>query len=863
MRRMANRRGPPPVSPESERLAALRALEILDTAPEEAFNDLVRLAAWTCGTSMAAVSLVDADRQWFKARLGLGISETPRSDAFCAHTIGQRDVLEVGDATTDPRFADNPLVTGLLGLRFYAAAPLVTLEDFAIGTLCVLDTKPRTLDSDQRMALRALANQTMGQIVLRQQVMTMQRLEARFRAVVEESSDMIVFVDKDGVLRYVSPAVYPILGYQPADLVGRDIRELILSPDALATVRDALQTTAGERTPPAEIRLRRADGTMAHLEFRCSNMINDAAVQALVFHCRDISELRDAEWALERTLHDAVQVLETAHDAYIQLDTDGRVTDWNRQATVTFGWERNEAIGHMISDLIIPDRHRETHRRAFAAAATRTLETGEMIVSDLAVSALRRDGSELPVEVTVWSTQTPAGTLRFSSFVRDVTERQALEERLAHMAIHDDLTGLPNRYLLADRLSSALARAARGHVKVGVLFCDLDRFKVVNDSRGHSVGDEVLREAASRLKETVRSIDTVVRFGGDEFVVVLDGVEDEMDASRLAERIRMALAEPVVVEDLVIPTSVSVGVVVSDGSGDAEQIISDADAAMYLAKEQGRDRIEVFDRALRTRVQARLDDERAIRLALDRNEFRLSYQPIVALADRAIIGAEALVRWERPDRGLVGPGTFVPLAEETGLIVPLGEWVLVEACEQLRRWQEATGDRHLSMSVNVAARQVTAGELGAVVDRVLDCTGIDPRTLTLEVTESTLMENLDQSKRILSELTRAGVRIAIDDFGTGYSSLSYLKSLPIATLKVDRSFIVNLAGDPYDSAIVRAVATIAHALNLRVVSEGVETADQAYEALEHGSDWAQGYYFARPMAAEELLIWSVPASGST
>lgn len=838
---------------EAERLAALRRLEILDTDPEAGFDDIVNLAAYVCGTPMAAVSLVDEHRQWFKARLGLPVVETPRAEAFCTHTIAQRDVFEVADAASDPRFAHNMLVRGDLRVRFYAASPLLTSEDMAIGTLCVLDRVPRRLDADQRTALKALADQAMAQIVLRQQLVATQRLEERFRAVVEQSSDLIALVDAEGVLRYISPAVRHVLGYEPDDPGIRMAGAILNDPAARDMILAAVASEPGARMRPVEIPARRKDGTTAHLEVRASNLLADPAVRAVVFNCRDVTERHQAQADLEQARLQAVLVLETANDAYIQMDAAGLVTEWNRRAASVFGWTRDEAIGIAVADLIVPPRYRAAHNGGVVSAALRTDRAGETIFDGLEVTAMRRDGTEFPVEVTLWSTARSGGGIWFSAFVRDITERRLLEERLAHHAFHDDLTGLPNRHLLKDRLEGALARAGRDGRHVGVLFCDLDRFKVVNDGRGHSVGDAVLSQVAKRLVSAVRSVDTVVRFGGDEFVVIVDGVDDGIEVSMVAERIRAAVSEPLTVDQFEVPTTVSIGVVVSNGNANAEQMVSDADAAMYLAKERGRDRIEAFGDELRHRVRARLDDEQALRRALEENEFRVLYQPIVSLDEGTVFGAEALVRWERPGHGLVAPSAFIPLAEETGLILALGTWVLGEACAQLRAWQDAYPDRRLGVSVNVSARQVASGDLDKVVADAIQRSDVEPGSVTLELTESTLMEDLGQSSATLTGLQRTGVHLAIDDFGTGYSSLAYLKALPIDTLKVDRSFVANLGTDPYDSAIVAAITTIARSLFLRVVAEGVETSAQAEQVRAHGCDFAQGYHFSRPLDADAFM----------
>lgn len=835
---------------EAERMAALRGFEILDRAAESQFDDIVQLAAFVCDAPMSAVSLVDEHHQWFKARLGLPAIETPRSDAFCSHTIEQAGVMEIPDALQDPRFAHNALVRGDLGVRFYAASPLLAPGGHAIGTLCVLDRRPRQLDERQREALRALADQAMAQVILRQQVVVTQRLEGRFRALVEQSSDLIILVDRAGTVSYISPSVKPILGYELDDPALAGLGALIEDPLSRAAVRSFLSSLTGETVHVHELSVRKKDGSVAILDLRCSNLLDNPSVGAIVFSGRDVTARRQAEIALARSRQQADLVLETANDAYIQIDSNGLVAEWNQQATRMFGWTKDQAMNRPLTDLIVPPLHRADHDRGVARALLHVPVPRKTIFDKLEVTALRRDGTEFPIEVTMWATARPDGDMSFSAFLRDITERRQLEHRLTHQGLHDALTGLPNRYLLTDRLHFALAHSRQDGRRVAVLFCDLDRFKIVNDSSGHSVGDEVLIEVARRLSATVRPADTVVRFGGDEFVVIVDGVETDFEASLLAERIRTVVSGPLHIGGLEIPTSVSIGVVVADGDATPERLISDADGAMYLAKERGRNRIEMFGEEMHRRVRLRLDDERALNRGLDQGEFRVFYQPIVSLANRTLVGAEALVRWQRPGHGLVLPSGFIPLAEESGFIVALGRWVLEQACLQLKVWQHELDEPNLGVSVNLSARQITDRELVSAVGKAVDAAGIDATALTLELTESTLMENLDRSARTLGDLQATGVHIAIDDFGTGYSSLGYLKALPIDTLKVDRSFVVNLGVDPYDSAIVTAITQLGSTLGLRVVAEGVETDAQLTEVRAHGCDFAQGYLFARPMEPE-------------
>jgi diguanylate cyclase (GGDEF)-like protein len=428
-----------------------------------------------------------------------------------------------------------------------------------------------------------------------------------------------------------------------------------------------------------------------------------------------------------------------------------------------------------------------------------------------------------------------------------------------HQALHDSVTGLPNRLLLSDRIDQALARAHRAAGQVVVVFLDVDQFKLVNDCMGHAAGDALLVQLGLRLKSVVRRSDTLARFGGDEFVIVYDDVLPS-EVERLGDRITNAMKTPFDLQGREMFVTVSTGIVVATDGDVAETLLRNADAAMYRAKERGRNGSVVFDKAMHRQAAARLDSEAGLRHAQARGELRLHFQPILDIVTEKPVGLEALVRWEHPERGLVFPSDFIPVAEESGLIVPIGEWVLTEALGQAQDWRtRVPGAEDLFVAINLSARQLLAPDLLHVVAGAIDAAAIPAAAVHLEITESVVMNDVERSVKTLAALRSLGVRLAVDDFGTGYSSLSYLKRLPVNTLKIDRSFIDGLGGqDPHDPSIVHAIISLARALDLDVIAEGVETPAQLTELRHLGAGLAQGYLWSKPLPPEEVTRWLTP-----
>jgi diguanylate cyclase (GGDEF)-like protein len=445
----------------------------------------------------------------------------------------------------------------------------------------------------------------------------------------------------------------------------------------------------------------------------------------------------------------------------------------------------------------------------------------------------------------------------FVDLYRERKRAQAAETALQHQAFHDGLTDLPNRALLVDRLDHALARGERHPTQTAVLFLDLDRFKGVNDSLGHATGDELIVAMADRLRSVVRPGDTVARFGGDEFVILCEELEHEREAVAIAQRIAETLVVPFQLGERRIVLTASIGLAFASSAGEtADSLLRGADCAMYRAKDRGRDRIELFDDDMRARALVRLETENDLRTAIDDGQLHIHYQPVVELPGGDVNGVEALVRWMHPRRGMVPPSEFIGLAEESGLILPIGALVLSGACRQVAAWNDAhRGRAPLTVSVNLSAHQLIFPGLRDVVARALVDSALDPNLLCLEITETVLMEDAGSSRAVLDSLKALGVRLAVDDFGTGYSSLLYLRRFPVDILKVDRSFVSGLGQSPADTAIVAGVVGLAHALGLVAVAEGVETAEQADRLAGLGCNLAQGYRWSRPLPVEGLWQW--------
>ncbi|HEY8562053.1 MAG TPA: EAL domain-containing protein [Pyrinomonadaceae bacterium] len=566
----------------------------------------------------------------------------------------------------------------------------------------------------------------------------------------------------------------------------------------------------------------------------------ERAIRYSLKHARALEELQNSEAKFR-------SVIESASDAILLANQEGKITLWNKAAEQTFGYTEGEIVGSPYT-LIMGAKYAQ---KAHSAGLQYTLENVMPFDGNIIESMGRRkDGSEFPLELSgsVWRT---SEGVYYTGILRDITARRAAEKRLVHEATHDSLTGLPNRAHFTTILESAIGAAKADEKRnFAVLFLDLDRFKVINDGLGHVIGDKLLIAIAKRLEHCVRPGDVVSRFGGDEFTILLKNIAGCDAVTEIAERLQSKLSEPFMVDNFEVFTSASIGIIMSEVShDDPESFLRDADTAMYRAKEAGKARYEIFNRAMHVRNMNLLRMENDLRKSIERRDFRVFYQPIIDIETGATNEFEALIRWQHPEAGFISPTEFIPVAEETGLIVPIGEWVLEESVRQLSDWRQMFPERPLSVSVNLSAKQLMHPNLIKQVKEIMSTAALAPDCLKLEVTESMVMDNAEVALEILSELCALGVRLSTDDFGTGYSSLSYLHRFPFERLKIDRSFVGKIDSDAKSEEIVRTIVTLAENLHLEVVAEGVETPAQFAKLREFGCYLGQGYLFSKPVAA--------------
>ncbi|HJV85112.1 MAG TPA: EAL domain-containing protein [Noviherbaspirillum sp.] len=874
---------------EQMRLDALKQYHILDTGPEQQFDDIVTLVSSICNTPMATVSLVDEHRQWFKSRLGIALDETPREIAFCDHAIRQTDIFVINDATRDHRFSDNPLVTGPPFFRFYAGAPLVNRDGFVLGTLAVLDVVPRTLTQEQRQAMSILSRQVVAQLELRRSLDVLARtieerdrtqqqlrlshkhlenrvadrtaalnianasLKAQFeetekqavqsQAIIDSLPGIFYVFDENGEFVRWNKNLERVTGYSGEEVARARMRDFFGSDEDKILAEEKMRTVLAEGKATLEADLVTRSGRRIPYYFTGVRINLDGRVCSAGMGF-DITEQRRSEESL-RLRNRAIQA---SVNAIVITDLEGNIEYTNPAFERITGYPVAESVGRNCRFLQGDDTQQSgvtalreaVHKREERSVLLRNYrKSGELFWNDVHIAPVRGPDGKVT---------------HFVGVLNDITEIKHYEQELERQANFDSLTALANRNVLTDRILQAIAAAQRNGTFMTVGFMDLDNFKFINDSLGHNIGDELLKGVAQRLAACLRGQDTIARYGGDEFAFVLVGQKDEKSIAALMERILKTVGHPFDVQGHKLFVSCSIGLAAYPKDGkDADTLLKNADAAMYRAKERGRNNFQFYTPAMNKRVTERLSLESKLRQALAGNEFALHYQPKVDLRSGLIVGVEALLRWHTTSGGVVSPSSFIPLAEETGLIVPLGEWVLYTACAQARALQDA-GFPPLRVAVNISARQFERESLVNMIREALETSGLEPNYLELELTESLVMENPQEVIKILHDLKGMGLLIAIDDFGTGYSSLGYLQRFPVDRLKIDQSFVRDIGADPNDAIIARAIISLGHSLGMSVIAEGVSSVEQLAFLRENDCDEMQGFLFSRALPIDELTL---------
>lgn len=821
---------------ERARLGELDKHRLLDTAPEPCFNGIVKMAAAVFGVPTVLISLVGADRQWFKARVGLDTEETPRDISFCTHAIEQDGIYEVVDALQSPKFSRNPLVTGAPHIRYYAGIPLRVPGGHALGTLCLIDYAPRPpLSGAQRQLLEQMRDQVVELMELRQL-----RHVGRVSSLIADTiSDALVVADADGIIRKWNSGAATMFGWSAEEAEGQSVS--LIMPDRLKDARsDILHRVASGGGPHLagkviELTAKRRSGVEFPIEIALGRWTKEGTDRTAGFAAiiRDISDRKRLESERRRARVFLDEVVENLPAMLFVKNAETREYEFlNRAGEEVIGRPRDEIIGHTDEELF-PELADGYVRRD-----DQVLATGKMFTFE---SDFENDRGEVrrmrTKRVLVQRDDQDPFILGISE---DVTERHRAEQQLAHLALNDPLTGLRNRAGIERDFGQFSRRL--GDEPAALISIDLDGFKAVNDGHGHAAGDGVLAEVAARVHALLPPRSVAARIGGDEFLVLSPGKNAGNRAANLARAIVKRLAEPYEMNGHFVTLGASVGVALLPADGEDFAVgCRSADRALYRAKETGRSRYCFFDPSMDEAAAQRRALEADLRAALERGELELNFQPLASLATGRIEGFEALARWTHPERGPIPPDVFIPIAEESGLIVDLGAWVLEQAVREAASWAPP-----LRIAVNLSPGQFQDARLVAKLGDLLAETGMDPARLELEITETMLIGDTAEALAVLRALRGLGVRIAIDDFGTGYSSLSYFRLFPFDKVKIDRSFVGEMTSSPQALAIVQAVIGLGRGLGLPVVAEGVETDEQLGALRAEGCDIVQGFHIGRP-----------------
>jgi diguanylate cyclase (GGDEF)-like protein/PAS domain S-box-containing protein len=673
--------------------------------------------------------------------------------------------------------------------------------------------------------------------------------EERYRTILDEMDNGYYEVDLAGDYTFINDVNSRQLGYSKEEMLGMNFRAAIVQED-IEVVYNAFKNIYISDKPQRGIsyRAKRKDGTVAFAEISGFPLKNKKG-ETIGFRgtALNVTERKRVEEALRQSEEKYRTILESIHESYFEVDLAGNFTFVNDSMCRLTGCSKEELLGMNHKQFT----NEETAKEVFQAF-NKVYITGEPSKA-FDWQVIRKDGVELFIETSITLKKDSSGEpTGFKGMIRDITERKRMEQQLNYMATHDTLTGLPNRLMFSQLLSQAIRSAQRNEKQLAVFFIDLDRFKTINDSLGHEAGDRLLKELARRFKRSLRAVDVVARLGGDEFVIFIEEVEKFRQVEVVAHKILSTAIQPIVLlgEECRVTASIGISAYPRDGE-DEQTLIKNADMAMYFAKEEGKNNYQFYSKDIQSLSNERLSLETNMRLALERKEFFLHYQAKVDFKTGAITGVEALLRWQNPSLGSVTPTQFIPVAEDIGLIVPIGRWVMKTACAQNVAWQRQ-GLPPVCMAVNLSLRQLMDDKLLEDIKAALDDSGMAPNLLELEITESMLMHDPARLIAILTDIKKMGVRLAIDNFGTGYASLTQLRNFPIDTLKMDRSFIRNLPQDSENQAITKAIIAIGKALSLTVIAEGVETQAQENFLRDHICDEMQGFYFSKPVAPDQF-----------
>ncbi len=868
---------------EGARLASLASFN-LDADSEKDLDEIVSLAARLCNTPIATITFVDEHRQWFKARVGLLIHETPRGIAFCAHTVQSTDPMVVTDALLDPRFATNPLVLGAPHIRFYAGFPLVTTSGLSIGTLAVMDTCPRVLEDAAYEACRVLAKQVVKWLQLRLSVTEHEYVSAQLRqardalsaevesksrelhetasahetsrrlyqALWETTTDTVLVLNQHSVIRFASPSSLELFQYSPEELIGKELG--LLQPERLRQAhRAGMQRymETGQRSAnwraTQTIALRK-DGVEAPIEISFSQIGVEGKAYFVGF-CRDISERKQAEQLLFEEKERANATLRSIGDGVIVINDAGIVTFLNAMAETLTGWASADATGQRhdtVFRLVTP----QGAQAPIYEELSHLPEAAFPLVGQ-SVSLVRRDGESLLIEGMMTRLRDRNGQ-PFGSVIafRDVSKWRQITAMLSHQASHDALTGLVNRAEMERRLQVALDSQAT-HAIHSLLYLDLDQFKVVNDTSGHAAGDALLKELGQLLKGQVRAQDTVARLGGDEFGVLLEACPSG-PAVAIANKLRRVIADfPFSWSGHVFHVGVSIGhVSFASGEDTLSDVLSKADEACYVAKDLGRNRIHSYvpgDEEI-ARRHSEMELVGPIRKALKEERFVLYEQEIFHLtASEWPPHFEILLRMLSESGDLVPPNAFIPAAERFNLMPAIDRWVISKVLETLGHRIAADGSAVNGVyAINLSGGSVTDPHLSEFISEQLALRGVPGHCICFEITETAAIANLNQAVRLMSDLKKLGCQFSLDDFGSGMSSLAYLKRLPVNFLKIDGAFVRDLVTDQVDRALVSAIHKIAHVLGLKTIAEFVETDEILAHLRSIGIDYGQGYALSKP-----------------